>query len=135
MRILVSTQCPYGERIARNLQDNAPSDWSIEEISLPRVLPQLIDDPDEFLPPSIPQADLLLAAGESSGAAQLIPDLIERSGARSVIAPVDNSAWLPAGLANQLKREMDGEGIPAVFPKPFCSLTETSYGYRGSASP
>jgi len=134
MRILVSTQGPYGERIVRNLRENAPTGWSIEETSLPKVLPQLIDDPDEFLPSSIPQANLLIAAGESSGAAQLIPDLIERSGARSVIAPIDNSSWLPAGLANQLKREMGDKGITTVFPKPFCSLTETSYGYRGSSS-
>jgi hypothetical protein len=135
MRILVSTQGPYGERIARNLRENAPRDWSIEEIALPRALPNLIDDPDEFLPETIPQADLLVAAGESTGAAQLIIDLVERSGARSVVAPVDNSAWLPQGLANQLKRELAEKNIAIAFPKPFCSLTEASYGYRGSAQP
>ena len=135
MRILVASQGPYGERIARNLRNNAPPEWEIEEIVLSKALPALIDEPDEFLPETIPQADLLVAAGESSGAAQLVIDIVERSGARSVVAPIDNSAWLPQGLANQLKRELTEKNIAIVFPKPFCSLTENSYGYRSSAQP
>src|SRR4030042_3455612 len=97
MKILVLAQGPYGERIARNLRENAP-DWEIKEIPLPKRLPQLIEDPEEFLPENIPQAGLLLAAGESPGAAQLIPEFAKRSAARGVIAPVDNSAWLPPGV-------------------------------------
>jgi hypothetical protein len=135
MKILVLTQGPYGERIARNLRECAPLDWKIEEISLPKRLPQLIDDPEEFLPANIPQADLLLAAGESPGAAQLIPDFAKRSGAKGVVAPIDNSAWLPPGLANQLKTELEAMGVAVVFPKPFCSLTERSYGFRRAAKP
>lgn len=135
MRILVATQGPYGERIVRNLREHTPSGWTVEEVALPKALPLLIDDPDDFLPAAIPPANVLIAAGESPGAAQLIPGLVSRSGARSVIAPIDNSAWLPQGLANQLKRELAEMGIAVVFPKPFCSLTETSYGYRGSAQP
>ena len=135
MRILVLTQGPYGERIARNLREHAPSGWTIEEIALLKRLPALIDEPDEFLPATVPQADLVLSAGESPGAAQLISEFMKRSGARSVIAPVDNSAWLPLGLANQLKTELAEMGVTAVFPKPFCSLTESSYGFRRSAQP
>ena len=135
MRILVLTQGPYGERIARNLREHAPSGWTIEEIALPKRLPALIDEPDEFLPATVPQADLVLSAGESPGAAQLISAFVKRSGARSVIAPVDNSAWLPPGLANQLKTELAEMGVTVVFPKPFCSLTESSYGFRRAAQP
>lgn len=135
MRILVLTQGPYGERIARNLRETAPSDWAVKELTLPKRLPALIEEPEEFMPSSVPPADLLLAAGESPGAAQLISEYVKRSGARSVIAPVDNSAWLPPGLANQLKTELAGIGVVAVFPKPFCSLTENSYGFRRSAQP
>jgi hypothetical protein len=135
MRILVATQGPYGERIARNLRETAPLGWTVEELKLPKALPPLVEEPDEFLPASILQAELLIAAGESPGAAQLIPDVVQRSGATAVIAPVDNSAWLPQGLANQLKRELAQRGVSAVFPKPFCSLTENSYGYRGAAQP
>ena len=135
MRILVVTQGPYGERIARNLRENAPKAWVVEELTLPRALPVLVEDPDEFLPQTLPQADLIVAAGESPGAAQLIPDIVARSAARTVVAPIDNSAWVPQGLANQLKRELAEKGVAAVFPKPFCSLTENGSGYRGAAQP
>lgn len=135
MRILVLSQGPYGERIARNLRETAPSGWNIEEVTLPRRLPALIDEPEEFMPANVPQADIVLAAGESPGAAQLISEFVKRSGARSVIAPVDNSAWLPPGLANQIKTELAEMGVAAVFPKPFCTLTENSYGFRRSAQP
>lgn len=133
MRILVLTQGPYGERIARNLRETAPSDWIVKEIALPKRLPALIDEPEEFTPANVPQADIVLAAGESLGAAQLISEFVKRSGARSVIAPIDNSAWLPPGLANQLKTELVGMGVAVVFPKPFCSLTENTYGFRRAA--
>jgi len=135
MRIAVVTQGPYGERIALNLRRNAPEGWSVSEVTLPRTLPLLIDEPEEFLPESMPRADLLIAAGESSGAAQLTTDIAARARARAVIAPIDNSTWLPQGLANQLKRELAAMNVASVFPKPFCSLTETSCGYRGSAEP
>jgi len=135
MVILVLTQGPYGERIARNLRENAPLGWRIEETALPKRLPALIDEPDEFMPPAVPQSDLVLAAGESPGAAQLISTFVKRSGARSVIAPIDNSAWLPQGLANQLRAELAEMGVASAFPKPFCSLTESSYGFRRSARP
>ncbi len=133
MRILALTQGPYGERIAANIGEHAPSDWTIAELKLPRTLPTFIDDPDEFLPPDVPDIDLLLALGESAGAAQLVTDVAERSHARSVIAPIDNSAWMPQGLANQTRQELAERGIASVFPKPFCSLTETRYGYGRSA--
>jgi len=135
MRILVLTQGPYGERIARNLRDTAPSDWIVKELALSKRLPVLIEEPEEFMPAGVPQADLIIAASESPGAAQLISEFVKRSGALSVIAPIDNSAWLPPGLANQLKTELAEMGVAVAFPKPFCSLTESSYGFRRAAQP
>jgi hypothetical protein len=41
---------------------------------------------------------------------------------------VDNVAWLPPGLMRQLARWLAEQNVAVVFPKPFCSLTETSYG-------
>jgi hypothetical protein len=105
----------------------------VEVFSAPRFLPQIIDDPAEFLPKELPEADLLLYLGESPAAAQLIPAIAKLSGARAVIAPIDNTAWLPTGLKNQLQRELAAMGIASAFPKPFCTLTEDSYGYRRSA--
>ncbi|MBM3131429.1 MAG: hypothetical protein FJZ95_00105 [Chloroflexi bacterium] len=130
MRILIVIQGPYGERIARNIKDRAPVDWAIESVKLPMGLPALIDDADEFLPPRLPQSDLVVFLSESSQAPQLIPDIVAMTGAKAVIAPIDNSQWMPMGLKNQIQRELNAKGIASAFPKTFCTLTETGCGYR-----
>jgi len=78
----------------------------------------------------IPAADLVLYLGESANVAQFLPSVVERAGARAVIAPVDNAAWLPEGMVRQLRVWLRELGVTAVFPKPFCSLTERSYNVR-----
>ena len=93
----------------------------------PAGLPQIIDDPDDFLPASLPAADLLLALGEVPGLGQLVPDLIRRCGARAAIVPIDHTSATPAGLEGQLRGWLDAMQVAAVYPKPFCSLTESSY--------
>jgi hypothetical protein len=125
--IITITQGQWGERIADNIHRFAPPSWTVHRWSAPRSLPLLIDDPEEFLPPSFPKADLILALGDTAGVAQLIPDVVRRSGAKSVIAPIDRNESLPNGLAVQLKRWLTDLGAAAAFPKPFCSLTETTY--------
>ncbi|UCB43864.1 MAG: hypothetical protein JSV77_04245 [Dehalococcoidales bacterium] len=129
IRILALHQGHYGERIVEHIRKSAPSDWVVEVIVPPRVLPAIIDDPEDFIPADISQADLLLALSESPETAQLVPAIARLSGVGAVIMPVDNSAWLPLGLKNQLEREIAGLGIVAVFPKTFCTLTENTTGY------
>ncbi len=127
LRILAVTQGQWGERIAENIQANAPSDWSVQSWSAPRVLPPIIDDPEDYLPEALPQADLVIALGDVAGLAQLIPDVVRMVGAHSVIAPIDRNSSLPSGLATQLEGWLEQMGVAAVLPKPFCSLTETAY--------
>jgi len=127
LRILAATQGLWGERIAANVLANSPPGWSVQAWSAPRVIPPVVDDPAEFLPPSLPSVDLILALGEVPGFAQLIPDLARLTGARAVIAPVDRNESLPDGLAAQLERWLADLHIAVVFPKPFCSLVEQSY--------
>jgi hypothetical protein len=127
LNILAVTQGQWGERIAANITANAPSDWSVQSWAAPRVIPPIVDDPEDFLPVSLPQADLVIALGDVAGLAQLIPDVVRMVGAKAVIAPIDRNESLPPGLARQLEGWLENMGITAVFPKPFCSLTETSY--------
>ncbi|MDY6912713.1 MAG: DUF166 family protein [Chloroflexota bacterium] len=133
MRILMILQGPYGERIARNISERSPADWLVESVKLTTALPPLIDDPEEFLPPDLPQSDLIVFLSETTQAPQLIPDIISKAGAKAIVAPIDNSQWMPLGLKNQIQRELDGKGIASAFPKTFCTLTESSYGYRHAA--
>jgi hypothetical protein len=133
-RLLVLTQGLWGERIASNVRAQAP-DWQVFDWAAPKAMPLVIDDPADFLPETLPEADLLLALGDTAGLAQLVPDAVRLSGARAVIAPIDREVSLPQGLANQLKQWLEDMDVPAVFPKPFCSLTEASYNYPPLVTP
>lgn len=124
MKILAIVQGNWGQRFVDFIQANKPDSWEIKSISLPLTMPAVIDNPDNLLPEEIPQADLLLSLGKHPGAAELIPDIVKRSGAKAVIAPIDNRSFLPLGLARQIKAELLTLGIDIVFPTPFCSLTE-----------
>jgi len=106
-----------------------PKEWDIQVWVPPRALPQIIDEPAEFVPPLLPHADLILYFGENPSLPQLLPAIATASGAKAVLAPVDNSAWFPAGLRNQIREELVRLGVGAVFPRPFCSLTPCTSGY------
>ncbi len=124
MRILIAIQGHYGQRIADNVRRYSPADWKVYSYTLPADLPNIIDDTNDFLPKELPAADLLISLGEHPGVAQMIPDMVEKSGAKAVIAPADNRAWLPPGLAKQIRRKLESMGVDMVYPVPFCSLTE-----------
>ena len=124
LRILIAIQGYYGERMVENIKRHAPANWKVNHITFPAGLPAIVDDTDEFLPRDLPAADLLISLGEHPGVAQMIPDMVRRSGARAVIAPADNRAWLPVGLARQVERKLETMGVDTVYPVPFCTLTE-----------
>ena len=135
MKILVVVQGAYGERIVDNLRAYMPSEWEIVSMPLTTRLPHVIDEPADFLPPDIPESDLLLFLSESDAAAQLIPEIARQAKVRGVIAPIENSNWLSQGLKGQVQQELDRDGIGTAFPKNFCTLTENTFGYRDSAEP
>lgn len=127
LRVLAVTQGQWGERIAENIRVRAPAHWSVDVWAAPRVIPPIVDDPEDFLPPTLPEVDLVVALGDTAGLAQLVPDIAHITGAKAVIAPIDRNTSLPAGLARQLAVWLEEMGVAAVFPKPFCSLTETTF--------
>ena len=133
MLILSVVQGDYGNRIIEHLKVWSPKEWIIETLALPRTLPMVIDEPEEFVPSDVARAELLLALIESEGAAQLIPALASLCGAKAAIVPVDNPEWLSLGLQNQIQQELSKAGVSAVFPKTFCTLTENSTGFRSHA--
>jgi hypothetical protein len=128
MRILAIISGEYGARHVENLRQHGPSSWQIEVWQAPAILPPVIDYPEDYLPTSFPQADLLLSFAEHKGVAELLPDIARRCGAQAVIAAIDNDAWLPRGLARQLHEWLARDGVACATPKPLCSLTETDFG-------
>jgi hypothetical protein len=87
----------------------------------------VIDYPEDFLPKEIPATDLILDFAEHKGVAELIPDMAKMTGAKAVIAAVDNENCLPRGLARQLRGWLEKMDVACATPKPLCSLTETDY--------
>ena len=127
MRILAIVSGEYGQRHVANIRAHAPSDWTIEVWQAPSLLPLMIDYPEDYVPTTLPPADLLLFFGEHRGIAELLPDVARVTGARAVLAAIDNEAWLPRGLARQVRGWLADIGVACVTPKPLCTLTETSY--------
>ncbi len=126
LTLLTVPQGQWGERIAQNIERFKPAAWTVHRWAAPRALPLVIDDPADFLPASLPPADLVVALGETAGVVQLLPDIVTLTHARAVLVPIDRSESVPAGLATQLRQWLAEMGVPVVFPRPFCSLTETT---------
>jgi hypothetical protein len=118
----------YGERIVAHLRQHAPNSWRILVIPTPSGLPAVVDEPEDYLPVGLPDANLVLWLGESWRAAQLLPAIAAQTGAQAIIAPIDNAGWIPPGLRGQLTLELRRMGVEIVFPEPFCSLTEDGLG-------
>ena len=133
MKILAIVSGEYGKRHMANIRKNGPSEWELAMWVPPRVLPMVIDEPEEFLPPSLAPADLVLGFQEDARTAQLIADVAKLCKAKAVIAPVDREEWMPRGLVQQLSQWLAKAGIAAVFPKPLCSLTESAAAPRDGA--
>ncbi|MEE8391908.1 MAG: DUF166 family protein, partial [Anaerolineae bacterium] len=128
MRILAIITGEYGQRHVDNIRTHGPDDWRIEVWQAPAVLPPVLDYPEDYMPESLPPADLVLAFGENRGVAELVVEAARMTGAKAVIAPVDREAWLPRGLARQLRGWLAEMDVTCVTPKPLCSLTESDYG-------
>ncbi len=127
MRILAVISGEYGQRHVDNIRAHGPADWVVEVWQSPAVLPPVIDYPEDYLPDTLPPADLILSFGEHPGVAELLPDIAKMTGGQAVVAAVDSEAWLPRGLARQLRGWLQNIGVVCVTPKPLCSLTETHY--------
>lgn len=135
MRILILVTGDYGYRHVKNIQEHGPAHWDVYVWQTPRALPVIIDYPEDYSPDNLPPCDLILSLAEVKGVAELIPEIAKDVKCEAVIAPIDNTAWLPVGLANQLKNWLAQVNIACVTPKPFCSLTESTYNvhrYRES---
>ncbi|MEM4311534.1 MAG: DUF166 family protein [Nitrososphaerales archaeon] len=126
MKIFALIQGLYGERIVENIKLFKPKSWSLKVYRFPLNLPTLLDEYEEIIPNPLNHYDLILSLGENPNIAYLLPTLTKLTKAKAVIAPTDNSEWLPAGIREVLAKELSKMGVAFSFPKPFCSLTPKS---------
>ncbi len=128
MRILAIINSDYGVRHVTNIIQYAPAQWVVTQWRAPVFFPIVIDYPEDFIPAELPPADLILSFAEHKSVAELIPDIAKKTGAKAVIAAIDNENCLPRGLARQLRGWLEQMDVACATPKPLCSLTETDYG-------
>lgn len=128
MRILAIINSDYGTRHVANIIQYAPAHWVITQWRAPVFFPLVIDYPEDFIPAELPPCDLIVSFAEHKSVAELIPDIAKITGAKAVIAAIDNENCLPRGLARQLRDWLEQLHVDCATPKPLCSLTETDYG-------
>jgi len=119
----------YGRRIIENICDKGFAHWIswFHEFEAP---PEgFLDNPEKHLPKDIPECDLILSLGLPPDLQYTLPILAKKTKAKAVIAPIDNSSWIPPGLKRQIERELTEIGVASAFPKPFCSLEKTGNRY------
>ncbi len=91
---------------------------------VPQDLPPFLENPEEYLPRDPPKCDLLLVVGVHPDILANVDVLIERTGARGVIVPIEDGSWCPVGLQRQVESKLDEIGVAHAFPRPFCVLEE-----------
>ncbi|RLE02155.1 MAG: hypothetical protein DRJ13_05935, partial [Bacteroidetes bacterium] len=128
MNILAIVSGEFGRRNVRNIQANAPEGWKVEAWQAPPTLPPMIDYPEDHLPDTFPQADLILSFAELKGVSELLPEIAKMSGAKAVVVAVNNETWLPPGLGSQLRGWLKDMDVVCATPRPLCSLTENDFG-------
>ena len=85
--------------------------------------PAFLDDPDEFLPESMPQnTDIVIAINIHQDILSALPEFLDRHKIPSLMVPIENGDWVPMGLQKQVEEDLNEYKIQSAFPRPYCSL-------------
>jgi len=87
-------------------------------------VPDFIEDPEEYLPKSLPQVDFILVVGIHQDLLSGLPEYLKDKNIKAIIIPVENPKWVQPGLQVQVLEAFESYGIQAAFPKPFCALSK-----------
>ncbi len=115
----------YATLVVENLGRRCP-DASVKSLVVPDALPLIVDDPDEYLPPELGEADVIIAIHLHPDLLYEIPHAVSGRGTRALIAAIEDPTWLQQGLVGQVTRACARFGIESAFPKPFCALEPAS---------
>ena len=129
MRIYVLTRGPLGEKVVNNMVKRGLADSMVGIHEYPEKAQGLVDDLETIMPPDPPECDLLLCLFLHPDVVPVIPMVAEKTGAKEVLAPVDDWHLMPEGLRRQISGELDEIGVAYEFPKPFCQLETSSHPF------
>jgi hypothetical protein len=105
-------------------------DWRVPDFSadiagiirLPSLLPELLDDLEQYLPENLPSHDVLVAIQIHEEVLIELPELSTLAGGKAIIAPVESPEWISRWAKNKLIENARKHGLEVAVPKPFCDL-------------
>ncbi len=115
----------FGELVTEHLAMSELAEQIVSLYDL-KVASVSLDDPENDMPEDIPlpECDLLLVLTILPKAGDLVPIIVERTGAKAVLWPIEDPNLIPEGRYS-IEEELKKKGIHVEFPEPLCSL-ETS---------
>ncbi len=116
------------DKCREHVKSHANSIYFYEKVG--ENVPDFVEDPEEFLPKSLPQVDFIMVVGIHQDLLSGLPYYLKDKEVKAVIVPIEDPKWVPAGLQVQVLEEFEKYGIQAVFPKPFCSLSKELNDYN-----
>jgi len=112
----------FGELVMGHLVTSGFADRIVGLYDL-KVASVSLDDPENDMPEDIPlpECDLLLVLGILPKAGDLVPIIVEKTGANAVIWPIEDPNLIPEGRYS-IETELKEKGISVEFPEPLCAL-------------
>jgi NAD-dependent dihydropyrimidine dehydrogenase PreA subunit len=120
MKIYLLISGKYGSRVVNNLVEHGMASNIVGIEEFPEDLPDFIDDFSSYIPRSLPPADLIIAVGLSGDINMIVPEVAQKTGAKSAIIPFYDPQQMPPGLQQEIRKS--APEVTITFPKPFCSL-------------
>ena len=127
MKILVLYSGELGRKVIQNLINPGNFCVSCGELCnhCRQARKSFIEEPDQYMPQKLPECDLILAIGIHPDLLIALPDVVKKTKAKAVIAPAEDSKKTPAGVLEQLRKELEAMGVEFEGPRPFCALEKT----------
>ncbi|MBD3350729.1 MAG: thymidylate synthase [Candidatus Lokiarchaeota archaeon] len=89
---------------------------------VPEDLPVFVEEPENYLPDTIPNTDVVIAIQIHPDILTALPELLHNNNVQALIVPVEDGDWVPMGLQKQVEEELNKYNIQYAFPRPYCSL-------------
>jgi hypothetical protein len=89
-------------------------------ITLPGVLPYLLERPADYVPDDVPPHDVILAINVHE---QILLEFLNRCrrwGTRGVVVPLESPDWVSGSARALAQATCSQNGVEVAFPKPFC---------------
>ena len=92
----------------------------VKIFEFPATLPFMLEEPEEYLPESVPEHDVLVAISVNE---EILISFIKNFPVfKGVIVPIEDASWITPYGIKSITEICNEKGIEVAFPKPFCSF-------------